>query len=42
MRESAKKRHYYKKRYFRKNRITIEQYKSISKKNKENKEICNT
>jgi len=41
MRESARKRHYYKKRYFRKNRTTTEQYKSISKKDRKSKKLYN-
>ncbi len=42
MRESARKRHYYRKRYFRRNRTTTKQYKSILKKDKESKETCDT
>ncbi len=41
MRESARKRHYYKKKN-RKNRTITEQYKSISRKDRESKEIYNT
>ncbi len=42
MRESARKRRHYKKRYFRRNRTTTKQCKFILKENKESKEICDT
>ncbi len=41
MQESARKQYYYKKRYSRKNRTTTKQYKSISRKDRESKEIYN-
>ncbi len=41
MQESARKQYYYKKRYFRKNRTTIEQYKSIPRENRESKKTYN-
>ncbi len=41
MRESARKRRYYRKRYFRKNRTTTKQCKSISRKDRESKKIYN-
>ncbi len=42
MRESARKRRHYKKRYFRRNRTTTKQCKSILKEDKESKETRNT
>ncbi len=41
MQENARKRHYYKKRYSRKNRTTTKQYKSISRKDRESKKTYN-
>ncbi len=42
MQESARKQRYYRKRYFRKNRITTKQCKSILRKDRESKKIYNT
>ncbi len=42
MQESARKRRHYRKRYFRRNRTTIKQYKSILRENREDKETRDT